>query len=138
MSIKAGPATDTQITYAAVVGTSIPKTIHANAVIINAGQSKPLEEEIIIEVILIPNPVIPNTPTIIDAHNIIDAIIAICLPAKIEAVWTREKNFLKSNFKLISINNNMKAINMADEAANWGVKPLKSIISKVTKGILWV
>ena len=44
MSIKAGPATDTQITYAAVVGTSIPKTIHANAVIINAGQSKPLEE----------------------------------------------------------------------------------------------
>ena len=51
MSIKAGPATDTQITYAAVVGTSIPKTIHANAVIINAGQSKPLEEEIIIEVI---------------------------------------------------------------------------------------
>ena len=42
--IAAGPATETQITYAAVVGTSIPRSRHASAVN-NAGQTAEAEAD---------------------------------------------------------------------------------------------
>ena len=88
MSIKAGPATETQIIYAAVVGTSIPKIKHAIAVNNKANDKLLLEKEIISEVNFIPNPVIDKTPIIIEAHNIIDAIREICFPANKQVSMT--------------------------------------------------
>ena len=78
MSTRAGPATVTQIIYAAVVGTSIPRIKQANAVKKSASQMLLWEKDIINEVNLIPNPVKDNTPIIREAHKIIDAINDIC------------------------------------------------------------
>ena len=80
MSTNAGPATETQITYAAVVGTSIPRIKHANPVNSKAGQILLSEIEIISDVNFTPNPVIDKTPIIIEAHKIIEPIRAICFP----------------------------------------------------------
>ena len=80
MSTKAGPATETQITYAAVVGTSIPKIKQAIPVKIKANQTLLFENDIIREVNFIPSPVIDKTPIIIDAQSIIDPIRDICFP----------------------------------------------------------
>ena len=85
MSINAGPATETHIIYAAVVGTSIPSIKHARAVNNKANHTLLSEKEIINDVNFIPKPVIDNTPMIIDAHKIIEAINDICLPTNIHA-----------------------------------------------------
>ena len=58
------------------MGTSIPRTIQARAVRSKASHKLPSEIERIEEVIFIPSPVIPSTPTINEAHNMIEAIIA--------------------------------------------------------------
>ena len=95
MSTNAGPATETHITYAAVVGTSIPRIKHAKPVKSKAGQTLLPDIEIINEVSLTPNPVIDKTPMMIEAHKIIDPIKAICFPEEVHALI----NLTNPNFK---------------------------------------
>ena len=103
-SIKAGPATDTQITYAAVVGTSIPRIMQAKAVRIKANHKFSPDKVRIVDVTLIPNPVIPRTPTISEAQRIIDAIVATCWPEKTAACANLDLVFLQSNLRFMSTN----------------------------------
>ena len=101
ISTNAGPATETHIIYAAVVGTSIPRIKHAKAVKSNANQRLLSEYETINDVSFMPRPVIESTPIIIDAHKIIEAINEIWLPVNKQALKNLSKPFLKSNLFLI-------------------------------------
>ena len=64
-----------------------------------------------VEVTLMPNPVMPSTPTINDAQRIIDAIVATCLPEKIAAFINLDFVFAQSKTKFTSTNNNKLADN---------------------------
>ena len=121
MSINAGPATETHIMYAAVVGTSIPSIKHARAVNNKANHKLLSEKEIINEVNFMPNPVMDKTPIIIDAHKIIDAIRDICLPTNKQAFKNLSYPISKSNFFLILKNNKTKPKRIAIEAEYCGV-----------------
>lgn len=120
-SISAGPATDTQITYAAVVGTSIPKMRHEMAVRKRANHKLPSDRVIIEDVTFIPNPVIPRTPTISEAQRIIDAMIDTWRPANNEALTILIFVVFQLKFKFISTNKRRNPDSIAIAAENWGV-----------------
>lgn len=120
-SISAGPATDTQITYAAVVGTSIPKIRHAIAVRKRANHRLPPDRVIIEDVTFIPNPVIPRTPTISEAQRIIDAIIDTWRPANNDAFTILVFVVFQLKFKFMSKNKRSNPDSIAIAAENWGV-----------------
>ena len=95
--------------------------MQARAAKSNASNKLSPENIRIEDVNLIPNPVIPRTPTIREAQRIIDAIVAICWPEKIEAFASLVIVFLKLNLRLMSVNNKKNAEKMAKAAANCGV-----------------
>ena len=135
ISTNAGPATETHITYAAVVGTSIPSTKQAKPVRSNAGQILFPEADIINEVNLTPKPVIDKIPIIIEAHNIIEPIKEIWLPDEIQALKKRFNPILKLNPLSMLKKRRKKETKIATAAEYWGVKPIYMNISKAENGI---
>jgi len=135
ISTSAGPATETQITYAAVVGTSIPRIKQAKPVNSKAGHILLSEIEIISDVSFTPNPVIDKTPIIIEAHKIIEPIKEICFPEEEHAL----KNLFNPNLKSKPLSKlkkrSKKEAKIATEAEYWGVKPINIKNSNVEKGI---
>ena len=135
ISTSAGPATETQITYAAVVGTSIPRIKQAIPVNIKAGQMLLSEIEIIRDVSFTPNPVIDKTPIIIEAHKIIDPIREICFPEEEHALKNLFNPKLKSKPLSKLKKRSKKEAKIATEAEYWGVNPINIKISNVENGI---
>ena len=113
----------------------MPKTRQAKAVNSKAGQIIPPDPDKISDVILIPNPVIPRTPMIMEAHMIIDAIVLICWPAFKNVLFRRSIIWIKLNVKVPSNISKITAANIAIDAAYWGVNPRPNIAqSKRKKG----
>ena len=73
--------------------------------------------EIIDEVIFMPKPVIPSTPTMSEAHKIIEAIIATCRPEKRAASLNRDFARCQSNLKSNPIRRSKAALRIAKAAA---------------------
>lgn len=135
-SSKIGPAIDTQIIYAAVVGTSIPKTKQAIAVRSKAAKSSPFDKNSIAEVILTPTPVTFKTPIIIPAQIITEAIVAICLEAVIQPSKNLKRNSLNDIFQSLFTRSKKTEAKIAKAAENWGVFPIiKRAYKSIPKGI---
>ena len=135
ISTKAGPATETQITYAAVVGTSIPRIKQASPVRSSAGHIWLPEADIINEVSFTPKPVIERTPIIIEAHKIIEPIKEIWLPEEMHALKNLCNPILKFNPLSILKNRSRKEAKIATAAEYWGVYPTYIVINKTENGI---
>lgn len=134
ISTRAGPATETHITYAAVVGTSIPRIKHAKPVRSNAGQIWFPERDIINDVSFTPKPVIDRTPIIIDAHNIIEPIREIWLPEERQALKNLFKPILKSIPLSMLKKRSKKEAKIETAAEYWGVKPIYMNANKIENG----
>ena len=98
----------------------MPRNRQANAVKSKAGQIRPPENDKIKDVTLIPRPVIDKTPITIEAQRMIEAIIAICLPAVRLAAQSFLTATTASNFSLPSTNRRPAATKMATAAAYCG------------------
>ena len=101
----------------------MPRNRQANAVKSKAGQIRPPENDKIKDVTLIPRPVIDKTPITIEAQRMIEAIIAICLPAVRHASHSFRTAATILNFNLASKDKRQAATKMATAAAYCGVKP---------------